>query len=141
MLLKTRSTTEGWRPVPGWNSSVLSLLVDLLILKEFLMTVCAWYCIRPGDALVHESRCGSCSRGTCGVEVRTQSEGRLGWGAQSVGHPTSAQVMISLLMSSSPASGSVLTAWSLDPASDSVSPSLSLPLTHSHSVSVSLKNK
>ena len=45
--------------------------------------------------------------------------------AQSVKHPTSAQVMISRFVSSSPASGSVLTARSLEPASDSVSPSLS----------------
>ena len=42
-------------------------------------------------------------------------------------------------MSSSSTEGSVLTAQSLDSASDSVS--LSLPLPHSHSVSVSLKNK
>ena len=53
-----------------------------------------------------------------------------GWGAwvaQSVEHPTSAQVMISQLMSLSPASDSVLTAQSLEPASASVSPSLSAP--------------
>ena len=47
--------------------------------------------------------------------------------AQSVERPASAQVMISLFMSSSPASGSVLTTRSLEPASDSVSPSLSAP--------------
>ena len=41
----------------------------------------------------------------------------------------------------SPTSGSMLTAWSLEPASDSVSPSLSLPLPHSHSVSLSKINK
>ena len=46
------------------------------------------------------------------------------WVAQSVKQPTSAQIMISLSMSSSPVSGSVLTAQSLDPVSDSVSPSL-----------------
>ena len=55
-----------------------------------------------------------------------------GWGgtrvAQWVERPTSAQVMISQLTSSSPASGSVRTARSLEPASDSVSPSLSAPL-------------
>ena len=39
---------------------------------------------------------------------------------------TSAQVMISWFVSSSPTSGSVLTAGSLEPASDSVSPSLSV---------------
>ena len=55
--------------------------------------------------------------------------------AQSVECPTSAQVMISELVSSSPVSGSVLAAQSLESASDSVSPSLSLPLTHLQSVS------
>ena len=44
-------------------------------------------------------------------------------------------------VSSSPASGSVLTARSLELASDSVSPSLSLFLPHSHSVSLSKINK
>ena len=47
------------------------------------------------------------------------------WVVQSVEHPTLAQVMISQFVSSNPASGSVLTAQSLEPASDSVSPSLS----------------
>ena len=61
------------------------------------------------------------------------------WVAQSVGHLTSAQVMSSRLVGSSPASGSVLTAQSLEPASDSVSPSLSAhPLL---TLSLSLKNK
>ena len=46
------------------------------------------------------------------------------WVAQLVEHPTSAQVMISQLISSSPTSGPVLTAWRLEPASDSVSLSL-----------------
>ena len=49
------------------------------------------------------------------------------WVAQSVERPTAAQVMISWFVSSSPAWGSVLTAQSLEPASDSVSPSLSAP--------------
>ena len=49
------------------------------------------------------------------------------WEAQSVERPTSAQVMISWFVGSSPASGSVLTAQRLQPASDSVSPSLSAP--------------
>ena len=42
------------------------------------------------------------------------------WVAQSVKQPTSAQVMISRSMALSPTSGSVLTAQSLGPASDSV---------------------
>ena len=66
---------------------------------------------------------------------------RSAWVAQSVEQPTSAQVMISQLVSSSPASGSVLTAQSLEPASDSVSPSLSAPPLRVLYFSQSLKNK
>ena len=55
--------------------------------------------------------------------------------AQSVKCPTSAQVVISQFMGWRPTSGSVLKAQSLESASDSVSPSLSLPLPHSGSVS------
>ena len=47
--------------------------------------------------------------------------------AQLVKHPTLAEVMISWFLGSSPVSGSVLTTQSLEPASDSVSPSLSAP--------------
>ena len=47
--------------------------------------------------------------------------------AQLVEHQTSAQVMISQLTNSSPASLSVLTAQSLEPTADPVSPSLSAP--------------
>ena len=47
------------------------------------------------------------------------------WVAQLVKRPTWAQGMISRSVSSSPALGSVLTARSPEPASDSVSPSLS----------------
>ena len=46
---------------------------------------------------------------------------------QSVMRPTAAQVMISWFVGLSPTSGSVLTARSLEPASDSVSPPLSGP--------------
>ena len=49
------------------------------------------------------------------------------WVVQSVELPTLAQVMISWFVGSSPKSGSVLTAQSLQPASDSVSPSVSAP--------------
>ena len=63
------------------------------------------------------------------------------WVAQSVEHPTSAQVMISQLVSSSPASGSVLTLQSLEPASDSVSPCLSAPPPLTLCVSLSTINK
>ena len=66
--------------------------------------------------------------------------GRGAWVVQSVKRPTSAQVMISRSVSSSPASGSGLMAQSLEPASDSVSPSLSAP-ARSCLVSLCLKNK
>ena len=49
------------------------------------------------------------------------------WVTHSVKHPTSAQVMISQSMSSSPVLGFVLTAQSQEPVSDPVSPSLSAP--------------
>ena len=64
------------------------------------------------------------------------------WVAQSVKHLTLAQVMISRFVSSSPASGSGLTAQSQELAWDSVSPSLSAP-PHSCCPSLphSLKNK
>ena len=62
------------------------------------------------------------------------------WVAQSVKRPTSAQVMISWSRSSSPASGSVLTAQGLEPASDSVPLSLFAP-PHSRLRALSLKNK
>ena len=53
-----------------------------------------------------------------------KSSMRGAWVAQSVEHPTSAKVMISWSVRSSPALGSVLTTQSLEPVSDSVSPSL-----------------
>ena len=61
------------------------------------------------------------------------------WVAQSVGHPTLAQVMISRSVSLRPTSGSVPTAQSLEPVSDSVSPSLSDPPPFM--LSFCLKNK
>ena len=61
------------------------------------------------------------------------------WVAQSVGRPTSAQVMISQFVGSSPASGSVLMAQSLEPVLDSVSPSLSAPPMLVLSLSLSQK--
>ena len=67
------------------------------------------------------------------------------WVAQLIKHLTLAQVMISRSVGSSPMSGSVLTARSLEPASDSVSPSLSAPpllvLSLSLSLSLSKLNK
>ena len=54
---------------------------------------------------------------------------------------TSAQVMISWFVGSRPAWGSMLTAQSLEPPSDSVSPSLSAPPLLMLCLSLSLKNK
>ena len=60
------------------------------------------------------------------------------WVAQSVERPTSAQVMISQFVGSSPTSGCMLTAQSLEPAWDSVSLSLSLCPSPTHTLSHSL---
>ena len=60
------------------------------------------------------------------------------WVAQSVECPTLAQVKISQFVGSSPGSGSVLTARSLEPASDSMSSSFSAPLLLIVSLSLSL---
>ena len=61
-----------------------------------------------------------------GIWVKIKKK-RGAWVAQSVKCPTSAQVTILQLVGSSPTSGPVLTAQNPEPASDSVSPSLSLP--------------
>ena len=58
------------------------------------------------------------------------------WVAQSVKRLTSAQVMILRSVSSSPVSGSVLTARSLEPALDSVCLSLCPSPAHAHSLSL-----
>ena len=61
------------------------------------------------------------------------------WVAQSVERPAPAQVVISRSVSSSPASGSVLTGQSPEPASSSISPSLCPFLSHALPVSFSQK--
>ena len=76
-----------------------------------------------------------------GSILKRVSRNRGAWVAQLVERPTSAQVMISQFVSSSPTSGSVLTAQGLEPASDSVSPSLYPSSARILSVSLSLKNK
>ena len=63
------------------------------------------------------------------------------WVAQSVRHPTSPQVVILWLVGSSPTLGSVLTAQSLEPVWDSVSPSLSDPPLLMLCLSLPLNNK
>ena len=62
--------------------------------------------------------------------------------AWSVRRPTSVQVMISWFAGSSPASDSALAAQSLEPASDSVSPSLCPSPIHALSLSkLNIKKK
>ena len=61
-----------------------------------------------------------------GVGVKNTS-GQGPWVAQPDEHPNLAQVIISQFVSSSPTLGSMLMAQSLEPTSDSVSPSLSAP--------------
>ena len=63
------------------------------------------------------------------LKIETSLRGT--WVAQSVKRLTSDQVMISQLMGSSPASGFVLTAQSLEHASDSASPPTLLVLSFS----------
>ena len=75
---------------------------------------------------------GGASQGLVVVKKRFRGT----WVAQSVEHPTSAHGMISRSVGSSPASGSVLTAWSLLPI---LCLPLSLPLPQC-SVSLCLKN-
>ena len=60
---------------------------------------------------------------------------------QLVKHLTLVQVMISWFVGSSPPLGSVLTAQSLEPTSDSMSPSLSTSPLLTLCVCLSLKNK
>ena len=77
----------------------------------------------------------------CAFEVKKKKkDGVPGW-LSGLGVLTLAEVMISWLMGSSPASGSARTAGSLEPASDSVPPSLSAPPPLALCPSVSLKNK
>ena len=94
---------------------------------------------RPPEGLRRLSRAGSWRWPKPHFYFREKSRGA--WVAQSVEPPTSAQVMISRSVSSSPASGSALPAGSLEPASDSVSPSLCPSPTPALSLSVSKINK
>ena len=88
----------------------------------------------PGQALRTDSRTGPLNGQSPCVKVvldmlalSLKMERWSIWVAQSVKHLTLVRVTISGFVSSSSMSSSVLTAQSLEPASDSVSPSLSAP--------------
>ena len=105
-----------------------------LCLAEAVCSFITWW-YRPQFGLDYLFMCEALIQG----ERNDLSRGA--WVAQSVEHPTSARVMISRLVSSSPASGSVLTAWSLEPTSDSVSPPLSAPPLLMLCLALSLNNE
>ena len=72
--------------------------------------------------------------------LKERNKAAPGW-AELAKRRTSAQVVFSRFVCSSPVSSSVLTAQSLDPASDSVAPSLSAPPPLILSLSPSKINK
>ena len=104
-----------------------------------------WHCPPPNSAPEADLCQDPCPakdkqmKGACVSSLKKERRGA--WVAQSVERPTSAQVMISQLVGSNPASGSVLTAQSLEPASDSVSPSLSAPSPPMLCLSLSLSQE
>ena len=96
----------------------------------------AWHLSSPSLLLMHCTPLPDPQNPRSGFPLKTLPQGGA-WVAPSVKRPTSAQVMISQFVGSSPASGSVLIAQSLGLASDSVSLALCPPLSHT----LSLKNK
>ena len=106
----------------SWARRLTSLKPE--IGNPFLYS-CAWYVF---GLSWFGNRKSKGQRVLCPCLVVTQKHELRGtWVAQSVERLTWAQVMISQPMGSSPMWGSVLTAQSLGPALDSVSPSLSAP--------------
>ena len=78
-------------------------------------------------------------RYSTGFDIKMQTSGCLGGSVSWAS--TLVQVMTLQFVGPSPASGSMLTAQSLEPGSDSVSRSLSAPLLLMLCLSLSLKNK
>ena len=75
------------------------------------------------------------------LHLKKKKNSRGAWVAQWVGRPTSAHVMISWFVSSSPASGSVLTAQSLESPLQILCLPLSAPPPLALSLSLCLKNE
>ena len=97
-----------------------------------------------GEKMIRNANCSKfiCEKNSinCNFDkllIKNESWGA--WVARSVERPTSGQVMLSRFIGSRPTSGFVLTAQRLEPASDSMSPSLSAPSLLTHSLSVSQK--
>ena len=119
----------------------------LVLLSEILL-LCDFACINYPDmwkywVYQYTSTRPSLQQWSLGLKMMCRGT----WVAQSVKRLTSTWIMISWSVGSSPVSGSVLTAQSLEPALDSVSPSLSAPpwlvfsLYLSLFLSLCLKNK
>ena len=111
---------------PGvWKAQVRILDLALTSLAESITLVSApagWWFMEN-----HPGAIGGWDWFSLYGRPRRRVPKRGAWVAQSVKRPTSAQVMISRSVSLSRRSGSVLTVQSLEPVSDSVSPSLSAP--------------
>ena len=128
-------------PTLGFDSSR-----DPTVCKfELLIGLCAdsvepaWASLSPYLSL--RFPCSCCLPLSLSLCQNKEINVRGAWVVQSVNHLTSTQVRILLFVSSSSTSGSVLTAQSLEPASDSVSPSLSAPPLLTLCLSLSLSQK
>ena len=112
------------QPLKWDNTIQLQLVVSEPVYVYCLSHSVCWmkYCFSFTNGLARRQRFPKEIK-LCFLKIKTRGASV----AQSVERLTSAQVKISRSVSSSPASGSVLTAQSLEPVSDSVSPSLSAP--------------
>ena len=111
---------------------IISVALTHQLLEEVLLLfVIVFFCFRSEENKVRKAKS---SVQDCKVWGDV-------WVAQSVECLTSAQVMILWFVGSSPASGPVLTAQRLEPATDSVSPSLWPSPTRALCVCLSLNNK
>ena len=118
-----------WKEKINANMAALSTGLDWLLASEVVQSyshvsvnIFAYLLVAPNSVLTFKGE-----KAPLALKFKSLKNCWGTWVAQSMECPTSAQVMISRPVSSSPASGSVLTAQSLEPASDSVSPSLSAP--------------
>ena len=128
---------------PGWLSQLSPTSAQVMI-SPFMSWSPTSGSVLTAQSLEPALRSVSPSLSFCPSPTHTLSLSKINiyrgaWVVQSVKRPTSAQVMISWSVSSSPMSGSGLMAQSLEPVSDSVSPSLSAPPPFMHCLSLSQK--